>query len=444
MVFILLIPSVLLFFIVLLNICKHKFSYIEVIIGIVATYVVTLGFLITCLHVSILALNYDILINITIAGCLTIFVYRKTKNIMQSGYYTLLAVIIGMIGNTLAGILLLIIFDTNLQGVRDSLILHIILATLTFPLCYVISKYAGNRLHQSYIQLSQAVQKKFIAYGFTLSALTYLLSQVNILVYRIVDEYILLSSINVVLITIVFFVAIAIMVAYSSSQQKQMEADFNNKALMDLEGYVQHLGQAYDEMRNFRHDHFNLLHALMGFADDKNQESLKTHLAKTLAYAKSTLDKLDSSMDRLKFIHTPALRGLLSVKFAHALERNIELEIDIADPIDDIPVNQMDLCRMVGIMVDNAIEELLQGNYDIKILKFGILLDDDDILIICSNTCKAPPPAEKIFQKGYSSKGCNRGFGLYSLKQITDKCGNVLVTANIKEDEFSLVLTLVR
>jgi len=429
---------------VLLNIFKHKFSYIEIVAGVIATYAITLGLVIASSYIPNITLDGDIFANVIMTLCLTTFVYRKRRSILQGGYFALLAIITGMVGNTVASIPLFIIFNTNLEGLRNSLILHIILAVFTFPLCYILSKYVGNRLHLSYIQLSQAVQKKFIAYGFTLSALTYLLSQINILTYRIVDDRILLSSINVVLITIVFFVAIAIIVTYSTSQQKQMEAEFKNEALKDLEIYTQNLGQAYDEMRNFRHDHFSLLHALMGFADDNNQEGLKEHLAKTLAYAKSALDKLDSSVDRLKFIHIPALRGLLSVKFAHALERGIELEIDIADPIDDIPVNQMDLCRLVGIMIDNAVEELLQEEYDVKVLKFGILLDDDDILIICSNTCKTLPPAEKIFQKGYSSKGCNRGFGLYSLKQISDKCGNVLVTADIKEDKFSLVLTIVR
>jgi len=444
MIYFLLIPSVLLSFMALLNLFKHKFSYIEIATGIVATYAVTLGLVAISSYIPSLALDGDIFANIIMTLCLAIFVYRKTSSILQGGYYALLAIITSMVGNTIASIPLLIIFNTNIEGLRNSLVLYIILAAFTFPLCYTISKYAGNRLHKSYVQLSQAIKKKFIAYGFTLSALIYLLSQVNVLVYRVVDDRVILSSINVVIMTFIFFVAIAIMVAYSTSQQKQMEAVFKNKSLEDLEIYTQNLGQAYDEMRNFRHDHFSLLHALMGFANDNNQEGLHKHLAKTLAYAKSTLDKLDSSMDRLKFIHTPALRGLLSVKFAHALEQGIELEIDIADPIDDIPVDQMDLCRLVGIMVDNATEELLQEEYDTKVLKFGILVDDDDTLIICSNTCKTPPPVEMIFQKGYSSKGCDRGFGLYSLKQISQKCGNVLVTADIKENEFSLVLTVVR
>ena len=443
MIFVSLFLTIIILFMALLNIYRRKFSYVEIVTGIVATYAVTLSLVFMSFALNS-ALDGDMFANIIITLCLTVFVYRKTKDILQSGYYALLAVILGMIANTVAGMPLLVIFSTNVDGVRDSLMLNIIMVTATIPLCYKLSKYVGNLLHNTYITLSQEIQKKFIFYGFTLSISTYLLSQINVFAYRIAENRVLLSSINIIVVTFIFFVALLITMAYSTSQQKQMEAEYRNKALKDLEGYVQHLGQAYDEMRNFRHDHLNILHGLMGFANGKNQADLKNHLMETMAYAKGSLEKLDNSMDKLKFIHIPALRGLLSVKFAHALEQGINVEIDIIKPVDDIPINHLDLCRMVGIMVDNAIEELFQGAYDTKVLKFGILLDDDDILIICSNTCKTPPPAEKIFRKDYSSKGYGRGTGLYSLKKTCEKCGNVLVTPDIKADEFSLILTVIR
>ena len=435
--------SILTFFIALLNICKQRFSYIKIVAGVVATYVAAIG-LVSVSSILNLGLDKDMFGNAIVVLCLTIFIHPRTKNILQSVYYALLATIIGMISNTIPGIPLLIVFDTNVEGIRNSVFLNIVLVFTTFPLCYLLSRYIGNHLYKTYAALSHGIQKKFIVYGFTLSISTYLLSQVNVFAYRAIENRILLSSVNIIIMTFIFFVALLMMTAYSTSQQRQMEAEYKSKALKDLEGYVQHLGQAYEEVRNFRHDHFNILHGLMGFANEEDQVKLKNYLAETMAYAKVSLEKLDNSMDRLKFIRIPALRGLLSVKFAHALEQGIDVAIDIVSPVSDIPVNHLDLCRMVGIVVDNAIEALLQEAYDIKRLKFGILLDEDDILIICSNTCKTPPPAEKIFDKDYSSKGYGRGTGLYSLKKTCEKCGNVLVTPHIKADEFSLILTVIR
>ena len=274
------------------------------------------------------------------------------------------------------------------------------------------------------------------------TAFTFILSHVNVFVYRVAENRSLLSSVNVMLITSIFFVARELMSAYSRSQQQQMEAEHQIKSLADLESYNRHMGHAYDELRSYHHDHINLLHSLMGFAGGENQGGLKAYLTEHLAYTTEILKKLDSSMSRLKFIHIPELRGLLSVKFAYALTKNIDLRIDIINPIEEIPVNRMDLCRMAGIMVDNAIDELLCEELDRKVLRFGILRDAGDILIICNNTFHTPPIIEKLFTKGYTTKGYGRGAGLYNLKKISEQSGNILVTVRKESDEFSLILTI--
>ena len=221
-----------------------------------------------------------------------------------------------------------------------------------------------------------------------------------------------------------------------------MESEYKNQSLKDLETHNQQLELAYDELRSYRHDHLSLLHAIIGFANDENHESIKTYLTETLKYAKETLDKLDSAMNKLGYIHIPELKGLLSVKFAHALANNIEVELDLAEPIDDIPINRMDLCRVVGIVVDNAIEELLSNDSKTKLLKFGILPDDEDILIVCTNTCTTLPLVENIFKKGFTTKGSSRGLGLYTLKKMSESANNLSITAYPKNNEFALIISI--
>ncbi|MCL1863055.1 MAG: GHKL domain-containing protein [Defluviitaleaceae bacterium] len=352
------------------------------------------------------------------------------------------AIIIGMIGNTLVAIPFTVVFDIPTMYMRESLFLMIIIAFSTFPICFFFSLYIGKRLRNSYNKLSDITKKRFVLHGCFLSIFTFLLTHINIIAYRAIEDRILLSNINIILITVIFFISVIMMAAYSHSQHRQMEAEFKSKSLQTLENFNQHLMQACDEMHRFRHDHLNLLHSFLGFADDHNNVAFKSHLIKTLTYAEETLKNLDGSSAKLKFIHIPEISGLLSVKFAYAVAQDIDVRIDIAEVVEDIPVNKLDLCRMLGIMLDNAIEELLSKEYESRVLKFGVILNTDDIMIICSNTCKTPPDVAKIFLKGYSDKGLGRGLGLYNLKETSKLLGNVVVTTRIKCNEFVLALTI--
>lgn len=435
-------PSVILFFMSFYNVSKLKFYFAETVIAFLIMCLVSAIAVSSASLMSAPLLSDDVLGNISIVFCLTLFAYKKTKDMALSAYYALFSISITMFSNTLLAIPFFLFSDTAPENARYIFVFQIIFIPLAFCLSYLISKYIGNMLQKSYTQLTGEIKKKYALYGFILSTLVYLLTKINTFIYRLVDDRALLSLVNAVLILSVLFIAVAIITAYSNAQQKLLVSEYKNQSLKDLEAHNQQLETAYDEIRSYRHDHLNLLHSLMGFVDGKNNGDIKNHLIKTLKYAEESLSKLDDSMDRLKYIYIPELKGLLSVKLAHALANDIEVGLDIAEPVDDIPVDRMDLCRVVGIMVDNAIDELISGDYDYKLLKFGIILDDGDILIVCTNTCKSSPSIENIFNKGYTTKGGNRGLGLYNLKRICESCQNLSFTVYPKEDEFALILSI--
>lgn len=427
---------------IFLNICKDEFKVLEILLNAIFTYIIVMISILLSAYLPILILNADVIGNMAFTFCLIIFAQIKTKKLVLSGYYAVLTMLIGMVGNTIVSVFSEFIFGVTIAYIRSNLLLFLFLAVPTFLICYFISKPIGDQLHQCYIRLSYEIKDKFAQYGLTLSILAFLLSHVNIFAYRIIDDRVLLSSINVVLITFIFFVAIIMMSTYSLSQQKQVEAEYKDKSQNELEIYIKQLENAYEEMRSFRHDHLNLLHTLMGYVNEKSTEGLKKYLTGTLDYAKSVMDKLDFSMDSLKFIHLPELKGLLSVKIAYALSQNIEVELDIVDHVNEIPINRTDLCRLVGIILDNAIEELLNQNYAYKSLKFGIIVDGNEFLIICTNTNNTPTTVEKIFDRGFTTKGSGRGLGLYNLKQICKENKNCLATAHIDGENFTLMVTI--
>jgi len=179
----------------------------------------------------------------------------------------------------------------------------------------------------------------------------------------------------------------------------------------------------------------------MGYND---MDELKSNLSKHLGYADEALKNLDSVEGRLNLINMPELKGLLWVKYVQAQTQGIDIELDIAEPVYDIPLNKEDLCRMVGIIVDNAIEELLEHDYNSKTLKLCIVVDEGDIIIDCSNPCQTAPLLKKIFDNGYSTKGPGRGVGLFNLKKIREKNANVSYTVRIANGEFAIIIVIRR
>jgi len=220
--------------------------------------------------------------------------------------------------------------------------------------------------------------------------------------------------------------------------QKQAEARF-------IGAYTKNLEARYNEMRKFRHDHLSLLHGFAGFIDNETRRDLKDYLQKNLDIAEKTLAVLDKAVECLQPINIPELKGLLAVKFAEAQACGIDVNVDVAMPVEDIPLERTDLCRIAGIMVENAVEEMQFHDYERKLLQFGIVLNGDDTVIICANTCWNPPPIEAIFKKDFSTKGEGRGLGLYIIKQICAKNGNAWVAAHTEDDGmFTITITIAR
>ena len=433
----LIIPSIIAFYIALVNICKRKYSVPELILSFSAIYIVAA--LTMAIFGSIFpAFGIDMPTNIAITACLFVFVYREIKIKLLSGFYALSSSVTTMISGSISGAFINNIFDIYVRDL-DSFFLYFMNLLLLYLICYVLSKHIGNHLHKCYVQLSLEVRQKFAAYGFLLSVLTYSLSHVNVFAYRMIDDRVLLSTINAVLITTIFFVAIIMLAAYSLSQQKQAEAMLKTEAEKSLAEHTVQLESAYKDMRKFRHDYHNLLSTLIAYNDIN---ALKKHLAKYLNYADEALKTLDSASVRLNMINIPELKSLLAIKCAQAQAQGITLDVNITEPVYNIPLNTVDLCRMIGIMTDNAIEELTDDEHDTKIFKFSIVVDEAETIIICSNPYRTAPLIRKIFDEGYSTKGPGRGMGLSIFKQYCKNNKNLLYSINMENNEFAIILSI--
>lgn len=183
-----------------------------------------------------------------------------------------------------------------------------------------------------------------------------------------------------------------------------------------IERYNQIIEESLNNMRKFKHDHKNIVLAIGGFLDTNDIEGLKKYFYENIDNNQYIDDKTLYGLNNIK--NSP-VKGLIYAKILSAISKGINLNIHIEDSIDNFIIKDVDICRILGIVIDNAIEASTESNQ--KILTIVILSDESEISIIISNSFKDKPITYKIFEKGYSTKGENRGLGLSIVRELNEK-----------------------
>ena len=81
-------------------------------------------------------------------------------------------------------------------------------------------------------------------------------------------------------------------------------------------------------------------------------------------------------LEKLKIVE---LKGLLGAKLLKAHSTNITTQVEVPKKIEDISMNLIDLTRIMGIFLDNAIEASLSHQHQhphIKIAIFQVAIDE--------------------------------------------------------------------
>ncbi|RZI00293.1 GHKL domain-containing protein [Staphylococcus condimenti] len=136
------------------------------------------------------------------------------------------------------------------------------------------------------------------------------------------------------------------------------------------------------------------------------------------------------------------LKGLLTTKIIQAQENKIRVSVEVPDEIDHISINMIDLSRMVGIILDNAIEASLE--IEDPLIQIGFMKEENSVVIIIMNKCaKDIPKVHELFQESFSTKGTNRGLGLSTLKEMSESKDNVLLDTVIENHYFIQKLEII-
>jgi two-component system sensor histidine kinase AgrC len=271
----------------------------------------------------------------------------------------------------------------------------------------------------------------------TYLALTYILISL-IQIYILTYFFDLGFKINLIIVSgSVFVLSLILFLSYLiySSSSKEDKLEKKQLELHQLASYTDNLEIIYNDMRKMRHDYMNVLASMIGYMKDRDLDALIEYYNNHVMKFTDKMKEADLRLGRLSYVKQSELKGLIALKVIQAQERNIQVNVDVVEDISFTGMDMIDLCRVVGILLDNAIEGA--DETEEPLVELGLINKVNSRLIVITNTCKKPEVSiYTLYKQGFSTKGEDRGLGLSNLKEIISKYPNISQETIIKEGMF--------
>ena len=354
-----------------------------------------------------------------------IFLYLKVK------LYSILAVLSSAI----------LMFLSNFIGFFISIFLRFYISnTILVAISYtIIFSFISIILGYSFKFLFRRLKKSYLAIN-----KTYLLVISIVLVssFMILSTYSQIPKSNgttlkgyalIFISILLFFVIVIILISISTLREMRYK-----QSLEEIETYYEYTLQIEsinNEMRKFRHDYVNILTTMSEYIRENDMDGLKTYFNDNIVPMKDNLQMNSIKINGTDNLKVRAIKGLVTTKILQAQEKNIPISIEVPELIDHIEMNTVDLSRIIGIIIDNAIEA--SEELEDALIRIAFINVETSVMFIVMNKCKEDmPKIHELFQDSFSTKGDNRGLGLTTLKEITDTTENVLLDTTIENGYF--------
>lgn len=290
--------------------------------------------------------------------------------------------------------------------------------------------------------------KKIIANIFDMIAKLKLKYMTIIMLMAIIVVNILLSSVyhdigifNILIMNSLFML-VYLFIAYKSLKDKssmiKMQAE--NKALLNnLEEYEKML----DYQRVANHENKNQLLVVRSLLKENENSDALNYVNELIDDKKDDNDVL---FGRAKKIPSGGLQGIVYQKMLVMNDKNIKPILDVSNSVKKFKFENFDtklnydICRIIGVFLDNAIEET--EKLDKREIMLSMYEQNNDLVIEISNKFKNVPDLERLEEKGYSTKGKGHGYGLSLVNDIVNNNNQIINEKGITRNIFTQKLII--
>jgi signal transduction histidine kinase len=183
------------------------------------------------------------------------------------------------------------------------------------------------------------------------------------------------------------------------------------------EAFIDNINNLFSTIRAQRHDFLNHVQILDSYLKMNKLEEARAYMADIMEETKE--------INEIIVINNPFLNALIQAKMGIAERYKIDFVLDIHTALTDLDIKPFDLVKIMGNLINNAIEAVKDLDNDNRQVKLTIKKHDNNYIIKVFNPRPVIPTEilEKIFEGGFSTKtgGEHCGVGLAVVKNLTEK-----------------------
>ncbi|MFT8315153.1 MAG: GHKL domain-containing protein [Clostridium sp.] len=389
--------------------------------------------------IYLLSIYHQDLFSVPFTTIITIiYLYAIFKKIAYAIIISVSTQIIFALSDAFAGIIFMFIFRLDYYEIINNKIIYFIVAFTILLLSIILSKLLNLFFKRSkYAVFIETKGKSLI-----LPVLCLIISLISIYSFLLMVKGVLktynrlVAVINFSIICIFTLLLNIITYLINKNYKEKLDKEYKDKELLRLNEYTSMIENQSDDLRKFKHDYANIIKIIGYYIDLGDINKLKAFYKEELFPQSEKIITKNMSFTKLQNIKINSLKVFISSKVNIAEKRNIGVHIEIEEDINEISIGLIDLCRIIGVFFDNAIEaaELCQE----KFIDFVVIKEEDNVSFIISNSClESTPPVHSLYKKDFSTKGNNRGIGLKSVMNIINKnYSNVFLNTTIENCVF--------
>lgn len=309
-----------------------------------------------------------------------------------------------------------VLFGTPWDNLLNIPIFRITITCLIYISIYSIAQLCKHFNFNITLLDSMNKKSKTIVFANCILAIIVIISQ-----FYLINFYSTNLPLLVTLLNIFSLIAYFVISFISFAKINQLEETEMN--LQEIKLYNKTLTILHDNIRSFKHDFANIVSGIGGYVQTDDLEGLKKYYSQLLEDCQNT-NNLSALTPEL--INNPAIYNVLATKYHKADEQGIKINLEVFLDLNTLKVKIYDFTRILGILMDNAIEATKECDEKVINLIIRNEQNKNRQVVIIENTYKDKDVnLDLIFNKGVTSKPGNTGLGLWKVREILKKNENL-------------------
>ncbi|MER7083761.1 sensor histidine kinase, partial [Saccharopolyspora kobensis] len=198
--------------------------------------------------------------------------------------------------------------------------------------------------------------------------------------------------------------------------------------LQALSGELDSMRGFAESLRSQAHESANRLHTVVSLIELGRADEAVTFATAELELAQQLTDRVVGA------IAEPVLAAVLLGKSAEAGERGVEVVLTDDTEIDDVDlahIDSRDLVTILGNLIDNAVEAVVERPSPRVAVTVRSTSDGVLVRVADNGPGVDPETAQRLFERGWSTKDSGRGLGLALVGQsVRRHRGSIEVTSD--------------